>query len=302
MPAALHNRETRSGVLFGFAAYVIWGSFPAFFKLLSAATPLEIVAHRIFWSAVFLLVIVVMRRQIKGVLQVLTDRKILITLFGSTLLIATNWLTFLFAIQRGEVLQSSLGYFMTPLISILLGFAFLGERLSTWQKISVSFAFVGVLYLVFAYGQIPWIALVLASSFGLYGLLRKVARIDSLIGLTVETVLLAPVAGIYLCYLSYSHHAAFLNGSIADDILLPLAGVVTAVPLLLFVSAARRLQLSTIGFLQYITPTLHFILAVVVFLEPFSIDQFISFLLIWLGLVIYSTDAVVRHRQSAHPQ
>ena len=186
---------------------------------------------------------------------------------------------------------------MTPLISVLLGFIFLGERLSLWQKISVFFAVCGVFYLIFAYGQVPWLALILAVTFGLYGLLRKVARIDALIGLTVETLLLAPVACCYLIYLSYTDHAVFLAGTLQYNIFLPLSGVVTAIPLLLFVSAARRLQLTTIGFLQYITPSLHFVLAVVVFLEPFSIDQFISFLLIWLGLIIYSIDAVTKHHQ-----
>ncbi|MCK5913541.1 MAG: EamA family transporter RarD, partial [Desulfuromusa sp.] len=194
--------ESQKGIALGFFAYLVWGSFPAFFKLLSDATPLEIVSHRIFWSAVFLMFLVLFRKQSGKILQTFSDRYTLLTLCGSTLLIATNWLTFLFAVQGGEVLQSSLGYFITPLLSILLGFIFLGERLGGWQKLSVSSAFSGVLYLIFAYGQIPWIALILATSFGFYGLLRKVARIDALIGLTVETLLLAPIAGGYLLYLS----------------------------------------------------------------------------------------------------
>ncbi|MCK5912321.1 MAG: EamA family transporter RarD [Desulfuromusa sp.] len=290
--------ESKKGLILGFLAYLIWGSFPAFFKLLPEATPLEIVSHRIFWSAIFLFLLVLIRRQTRKVYLAIVDRKILMTLCGSTLLIATNWLTFLFAIQRGEVLQSSLGYFITPLLSVLLGLIFLAERLGIWQKISVLLASSGVLYLIFEYGQVPWIALILATSFGFYGLLRKVARIDALIGLTVETLLLAPIAGGYLLYLSYSGQATFMSGSLDYNLLLPLAGVITAIPLLFFISAARRLQLATIGFLQYLTPTLHFVLAVVVFLEPFSREQFISFLLIWLGLVVYSVDAIFRHRHN----
>lgn len=288
--------KSRKGILLGFFAYLIWGSFPAFFKLLPEATPLEIVSHRIFWSALFLLFLVLVRRQAGKIYLALSDRNILLTLCGSTLLIATNWLTFLFAIQRGEVLQSSLGYFITPLLSVLLGFIFLGERLSRWQKLSVMLAFSGVLYLIIEYGQVPWIALILAASFGFYGLLRKVARIDALVGLTVETLLLAPIAAGYLIYLSYSGQSTFLTGSINYNLLLPLSGIITAVPLLLFISAARRLQLATLGFLQYITPSLHFVLAVLVFYEPFSQEQFVSFSLIWAGLVVYSVDAIWKHR------
>ena len=292
-----HRDETNRGVVLGFIAYLIWGLFPAFFKLLPESTPLEIISHRIFWSSIFLLILVLLRCQAGKVIQALTDRKVLLTLSVSTLLIATNWLTFLFAVQRGEVLQSSLGYFITPLLSVLLGFVFLRERLGLLQKTSVLFAFAGVLYLIVGYGRIPWLALILAISFGFYGLLRKVAKIDALIGLTVETLLLAPVAAIYIVYLSGSEQATFLSGVQSYNLLLPLSGVITAIPLLFFVAAARRLPLASIGFLQYITPSLHFILAVIVFAEPFSRTQFVSFLLIWTGLVVYSVDAILKHRQ-----
>ncbi len=297
MSSSANRNETNRGIVLGFIAYLIWGLFPAFFKLLPEATPLEIISHRIFWSAIFLFILVFLRRQMGEIFKTLADRKLLLTLSVSTLLIATNWLTFLFAVQGGEVLQSSLGYFITPLLSVLLGFVFLRERLGSLQKISVLLAFSGVLYLIIEYGRIPWIALTLAISFGLYGLLRKVAKIDALIGLTVETLLLAPIAAIYIVYLSYSGQAAFGSGLTSYNILLPLSGVVTAVPLLFFVAAARRLQLATIGFLQYLTPSLHFVLAVIVFAEPFSTTQLVSFLLIWAGLVVYSIDAILKHRQ-----
>jgi len=288
----------RQGVLLGITAYMIWGSFPVFFKALEGATPIEIVCHRITWSAAFLFVLVSARRQLPKIWGSVLDRSILLTLCGSTLLIATNWLVFLFAIQRGEVLQSSLGYFMTPLVSVFLGFVFLRERLTFWQSTSVLFAFVGVLNLTFYQGQFPWIALTLAISFSLYGLLRKLAKVESMIGLTVETLLLAPISLAYLVYLSYQQQGAFLSGSPQLNLLLPVSGVVTAIPLLLFVGAARRLRLSTIGFLQYITPSMHFILAVGLYGEPFSRSHLFSFLFIWAGLGIYSVDAILQNTRA----
>ena len=293
------NSQSKNGVLCGFFAYLVWGSFPAFFKLLPAASPLEIVCHRIVWSAVFLLLLVLCQHQLGVLLATLAQGRVLIALCCSTVLIATNWFVFMLAVQGGEILQSSLGYFINPLLSALLGYAFLGERLSSWQYLSFLSAFAGVLYMIIGYGQVPWISLLLATSFGLYGLLRKVAKIDALIGLTVETLLLAPVAVGYLVYLSITGEALFLSGSTSYNLLLPLAGVITAVPLLLFIVAARRLKLTTLGFMQYITPSLHFVLAVLVFCEPFSRDQLISFVLIWIGLAIYSFD-VMRGRVQGH--
>ena len=291
------NFESRKGIALGLTAYLVWGSFPAFFKLLPNAEPLEIVCHRIVWSAVFLLLLVFFQRRTGKLIRTLVDGKILMTLCCSTLLIACNWFVFMFAVQGDQVLQSSLGYFITPLLSVAFGFIFLGERLSRWQQLSCLFAASGVLYLILGYGQVPWIAFLLATSFGLYGLLRKVAKVDALIGLTVETLLLAPFATGYLVYLSKVGQPAFLSGSTSYNLLLPLAGVVTAIPLLFFIAAAQRLRLATIGFMQYLTPSLHFVLAVVAFSEPFSRDQLISFLLIWIGLAIYSADILREHKQ-----
>ncbi|MCK4535757.1 MAG: EamA family transporter RarD [Desulfuromonadales bacterium] len=286
------DRAARKGVLLGLAAYTTWGSFPVFFKALYGATPLEIVAHRIFWSVVFLIILVAVRRQLGVIWQTVRDRSTLLTLCGSTLLIATNWLTFLYAIQRGEVLQSSLGYFITPLISVLLGFLFLRERLNRLQTVSVVLALLGVLNLTFHHGSFPWIALVLASTFGLYGLLRKLARVDAMVGLTVETLLLAPLALGYILLLNTQHSGAFLTGSLRLDLLLPLSGVVTAVPLLAFIGSAKRLRMATIGFLQYITPSLHFLLAVLLYKEAFSRGHLVSFLFIWAALGLYSINAL----------
>jgi chloramphenicol-sensitive protein RarD len=291
--------SARRGFFFGLAAYSIWGCFPVFFKALAGATPLEIVCHRILWSAIFLLLVVGSRRKLGALWQVSRERRILLTLSCSTLLIATNWLVFLFAIQRGEVLQSSLGYFITPLVSVLLGFVFLRERLRFWQRVSVFCALLGVLNLVLHHGQIPWIALTLALSFGAYGLLRKVASIDAMLGLCVETLLLAPLSLGFLLYLESQNLGVFAAGSWRLSLLLPLSGVVTAIPLLLFVGAARRLRLATIGFLQYLTPSLHFLLAVFLYHEPFASSQLVSFVLIWCGLAIYSVDTLRQSRVAA---
>jgi len=286
----------RKGVMFGLTAYLIWGSFPVFFKALTGATPLEIVCHRIFWSAVFLLVLVSLRHQFGQLWETAKEPGVLLTLGGSTLLIATNWLVFIYAVQHGEVLQSSLGYFITPLLSVLLGFTFLRERLSRWQQLSVLLALIGVLNLTIRFGQVPWIALVLATSFGLYGLLRKIAKVEAMIGLTIETMLLAPIALGYIVYLATQQQSGFLSGTAHLDLLLPLSGIVTAVPLLFFVAAARRLRLATIGFLQYITPSMHFILAVGLYGEAFSPTHLLSFLFIWAGLAVYSGEAIWTNR------
>lgn len=211
---------------------------------------------------------------------------------ASTLLIAANWLIFIYAVEQKEVLQSSLGYFLNPLVNVLLGVLFLRERLNTIQSLSVILAAVAVITLAFHVGKLPWIALLLAISFGTYGLLRKIARIDALIGLTVETLLLAPAALAYLLFLHVQGESLFLAGFFKLDLLLPLSGVVTAVPLLLFVGAAKRLRLATVGFLQYITPSLHFLWAITIFHEPFSPFHLLCFMLIWLGLALYSGDAL----------
>jgi len=198
---------------------------------------------------------------------------------------------FIYAIGAGEVLQSSLGYFINPLVSVLLGFVFLKERLVRVQWASILLATLGVVYLAVSFGVMPWISLLLAASFGLYGLIRKSLKVDPLVGLTVETLLLAPVAFAYLIRLQGNGTAAFLSGSARLDLLIALSGVVTAVPLLLFIGATKRLRLATVGFLQYITPTLHFLLAVLAYGETFTHAHLVSFSFIWSGLGLYSYNA-----------
>lgn len=297
-PAASEAAATRQGVLCGLAAYLVWGFFPLYFKAIQHVPPLEVVSHRIVWSMLFLVLLVTVTRRWREIRAAIRTSKTILTLCGTTLLIAANWLVFIFAIERGEVLQSSLGYFMTPLVNVFLGFALLGERLRRWQIVSLVLAALGVLVLSLRVGQMPWIALVLAVSFGLYGLLRKTVAVDSLVGLAIETLVAAPVALVFLCWLGMAGKGAFLAGSLHDNLILPLAGVVTAVPLLWFTAAARRLRLATMGFLQYITPSIQFILAVWAFGERFTPTHLIAFGCIWGGLALYSWSAIVTSRHA----
>ncbi len=285
------NRAATTGLLHGLLAYLVWGGFPVYFKAVETVPPLQVVSHRIVWSLAFLLVLIGSKGKWREIGATLCDRRAMLILVTTAVLIATNWLVFIVAVGHGQILQSSLGYFITPFVSVLLGVTFLKERLRRLQLVSLLLAVAGVLFLTMQYGRIPWVALTLALTFGSYGLLRKVVSVDSLIGLTVETILLFPLAAGYLLYAERAGTGAFLHGPLSIDLLLLAVGVVTAVPLLLFASAARRLRLATIGFLQYLTPTLHFLLAVIVYDEPFSTARLVSFLCIWTGLACYSWDA-----------
>ena len=284
------NRPT-TGLALGFSAYLLWGFFPVFFKALVEVTPLEILAHRIIWSTLFLVLLISGRKQWHVLSSILKNRKDRLRLLLTAILISTNWLVFIIAVEAGYVLQASLGYFMTPLVNVLLGRLLLSEYLRFWQKISVGLVAIGVLCQIFVVGQFPWIALVLASTFGLYGLMRKTASFDSLTGLTGETLVITPIALAYLAWLGINDNMVFWHGALKLDLLLPASGIITAIPLLLFAAATRRLRLSTIGFLQYITPTMHFLLAVLLYKEPFSAAHMVSFALIWGALIIYSIDA-----------
>ena len=291
-PAQLPSHaEAGTGLLYGLFAYLIWGCFPVYFKAFGSVPPLQIVSHRIVWSVVFLLLLSFRPGRWNDIRQALTDRRSLLILLTTAILIATNWLVFIIAIGHGQVLQSSLGYFITPFVSVLLGRIFLKEHLRPLQLIALLLAALGVITLTIRYGSIPWTALILAVTFGSYGLLRKIVATDALAGLTVETIVLAPLAGSFLVFAAWQGEGAFLTSGLKINLLLMSAGVATAVPLLLFAAAARRLKLATIGFLQYITPTMHFLLAVVVYNEPFSSAHLASFLCIWAGLVCYSWDA-----------
>lgn len=297
-PTAEAHREARLGVICGLAAYLVWGFFPIFFKLVDHIPPLEVVAHRVVWSMVLLAAMVTAKGRWGDLRAAFANRKILATLCCTTVLIATNWLVFIYAIGKGEVLQSSLGYFMTPLVNIVLGYVFLHERMQRWQAVGVLLAVIGLALSALRLGTIPWIALGLAATFGLYGLLRKTVPVDSLVGLSVETFLAGPAAALYLVLLGATGHGAFLAGPVRDSAVLVLSGVVTAIPLLIFTAATKRLRLMTIGFLQYITPSIHFLLAVCVYREEFNASHLITFLCVWSGLLVYSWCTITLARRA----
>jgi chloramphenicol-sensitive protein RarD len=284
--------EARTGVAYGLAAYLIWGFFPLYFKALAGVTPLEVLAHRIVWSVLSLVLLLSLLRRWSGVWRAFAAPRTLLTLCVTTLLIAVNWLVFIYAVGAGKVLESSLGYFINPLVSAFLGVLFLGEKLSRNQKASFLLAAAGVLLLTVQHGELPWIALTLAFSFGLYGLLRKQATVDALAGLTVETLLLFPLAAVYLGWLVDAGRSVFVVGPPHLTLLLACSGILTSTPLIWFAAAAKRLRLVTVGLMQYLVPTLHFFLAIFAFGEKFTTVHLLSFALIWAGLMLYTVDAV----------
>jgi len=291
-PGGLDSRRARAGVLYGAAAYAWWGLCPIYFKVVASVPALEVLAHRVVWSALLLAILIVLRGRLKTAVAVLRNRRTALTLLGTAALIACNWLIFIYAVAHDELLQAGLGYFINPLVSVLLGFVFLGERLRRWQKISVVLAAFGVGYLILAGGEVPFLGLTLAFLFGFYGLIRKKAPVDALTGLTIETLILSPAALVYLIYISTTGLGVFGGADSSINMLLASAGVITALPLLWFANAAHRLRLSTLGFLQYIAPTGQVLLACLAYGEPFTADHLIAFSAIWTALAIYSIDMV----------
>lgn len=299
VPFFAEDASTRVGLMYGIAAYGWWGLVPIYFKAVAHVPALEVLAHRVAWSAVLLIVLMRWLRRWPTALDLVRGRRTRVALAATTVIIAINWGVFIWAVQRGWVLQASLGYFINPLVNVLLGYVFLRERLAPWQKVSVALAACGVTYMASGAEGFPWLAMVLATSFGFYGLLRKWARIDALGGLTIETLALLPASIAYLWYAQATGGLSFWNVSRGTDLLLILGGVITAVPLLWFGHAAGRLRLATLGFLQYIAPTGQFLLAVLAYGETFTVRHGVSFAFIWTALVIYSADMVVRARRRA---
>lgn len=284
------EQRSRLGVACGITAYGFWGLIPLYFKLVADVAPTEVLAHRAAWSFVALSVMVLAWGRWRDVWREMRKPKMLAMLSASTLLIAVNWLLFIYAVQTKQVVQSSLGYFINPLVNVLLGVVFLRERLRPGQILSICLAATGVIILASLAGEAPWIAFALALSFAGYALLRKIIPVDALVGLTVETMLLTPIALGYLAFLGVREEmtaADFTMGA-----MLALSGPVTTIPLLFFGAATKRLRLSTLGILQYLTPTLQFLLAVLAFGEPFSNAQLASFSLIWTAIAIYTVDAL----------
>lgn len=277
------------GLYAAVGAYILWGLFPLYWKALLPVSSMEILAHRIFWSLVFMAGVLSLRRDWSWLKPALRDRKVLRIYAIASGLLAANWLVYVWAVNSGYVIESSLGYFINPLVSVLLGVVFLRERLRPMQIASVGIAALGVAYLTFEYGRPPWIALALAFTFGLYGLVTKTASLSAARGFTLEMVVLVLPTAVYLGYLGGSGQAAFGEYS-AATVLLALAGPVTSIPLLLFGSAARSIPLSMVGFFQYIAPTLQLLIGVLVYHEAFPVSRLLGFASIWAALLLYSFD------------
>lgn len=286
------GQPMKRGVVAGFLAYMLWGLLPVYWKAVDAVPPLEILCHRIAWSLAFLLVVLAATGRWAWIRQVRSSPRTLLLHAGTACLLSVNWFVYIWATLSGHIVDASLGYFITPLFSVVLGVLFLHERLRSWQRIAIVSAAVGVLVLTAGYGSFPWIALILTFTFGLYGLLRKVSPLGSLEGLSLETaVLFLPALG-YLAYREAAAGASFGHAGGVTTLLLVGTGPVTAIPLLLFAAAARRVRLSTLGILQYIAPTLQFLLGVLAYGEPFTAARLLGFVPIWLALVIYSVEGL----------
>jgi chloramphenicol-sensitive protein RarD len=301
---ALHSPlppQSPAGVACAVGAYLIWGLNPIYFKALLAVPAFEILMHRMVWSFAFLLPIVLLMGRWPEFKRVISAPRNLLILLGTTILVSGNWFVYIWAINSGRILQTSLGYYINPLINVLLGMVLLRERLRPAQAVAVCLAAAGVIYLTVEIGVLPWISLFLAFSFGFYGLIRKVAPVNALVGLTVETLLLSIPATGYLVFLKVSDSGAFLQGDLRVDILLMCAALFTALPLLLFTTGARKIYFITVGILQYIAPSCTFLLALFVYDEPFRRAQLVTFALIWLALVIFTFDMVAHHRHHSGP-
>jgi chloramphenicol-sensitive protein RarD len=282
----------KRGMLFAITAYFLWGISPIYWKLIQNIAPLEIIAHRILWSFVFVLAIVWITRDWRDLKKALVGRSVIPIFLASGTLLFVNWLVYIWAVNAGFIVDASLGYFINPLVNVLLGVVFLRERLRFWGWISVGVAAFGVCYLTLSYGELPWIGLTLAFTFGIYGLLKKTAPLSSLHGFTFETGFLFLPALFFLSMLEFKGQGAFFRGPANETILLILTGMVTGIPLLLFGAAAREVSYSTIGFIQYIAPTLQFLLGVLVYGEAFTLNRMIGFGLIWVALILYSADSL----------
>jgi chloramphenicol-sensitive protein RarD len=288
--------ERRRGELFGIAAYAIWGLFPLYWPLVRPAGAVEILAHRVVWSAGFMVLLMARTRNLDW-LRTLSRGRIGLLVIAAAL-ISVNWVIYIWGVNNGHVVETALGYFMTPLVSVMLGLAFLGERLRRGQWVGVGIAAIAVIILAFDFGRLPWIALGLAVPFAVYGFVKKKAGVGALESLTVETGLLFVPALAYLVLLETSGSGTFTHVSLAKDLLLAAGGVLTAIPLLCFAAAANRIPLSMLGFLQYIAPGLQFLCGVLVFHEAMPVLRWIGFALVWTGLAVYTLESMIHHRRT----
>lgn len=294
-PSSLRSEQT-SGLLAGASAFTIWGFLALYWWHLSNVPSTEVLAHRIFWSLLTIAPIVWFTGRMSEIRAALTNPRLMARILLSAVIIAGNWGLYIWAITHDRVLEASLGYYINPLINVVLGRLFLGERLTRLQALAVSIATMGVLWSVVGYGQIPWVSLLLALSFGMYGLCRKTVAIESAPGLFLEAVLLFPLAALWLWWLGHTGQGHFMDASIGTQLLLVGTGLVTTVPLLLFAFAARHMKLATLGLLQYLAPTINFLLALYVFKEPVTSASLVTFACIWTALGVYTWSSIRRMR------
>jgi len=285
------------GILAGIGAYMFWGLFPIYWRLLEEVPAIEILTNRMVWSFVFMAIILTVQKDWEWFREAAHNRKTLLTYTLAAILLSINWFTYIWAVNAGFVVEASLGYFINPLVNILLGVIFLGEKLRRGQVAAVILAGLGVVYLTISYGSLPWISLVLAFTFGMYGLIKKTAKLESMHGFSLETTVLFLPALLFLLYREANSVDALVHQGPAVTLLLVLAGPVTSIPLLLFGYSARRIPLSMLGFIQYIAPTLQFMLGVFVYVEPFPPTRLVGFSIIWLALLVYSLESVFYNRK-----
>ncbi len=290
----MFKNPIHQGLLFGFLAYSIWGFFPLFFHLLRSVDATEVLTHRVIWSFLFVILIILLLGRGPQFYKTLKSSQLLKGLLLSSLLVSSNWLIFIWAVAQGQVLECSLGYFITPLVSVFLARLILRERLDGWRISAIILAGLGILWFIFFIGYLPWVSLALAVTFGLYGLVRKQLPVDTLTGLAVETLILLPLALIYWWFLSHQSTGQFSFNLDGISQLLIVSGILTALPLLLFASAAKKLSLTAIGFMMYINPSLQFFCAVYILGEAFSLEQLIGFCFIWCALLVFSAGSL-RH-------
>jgi chloramphenicol-sensitive protein RarD len=290
-----------TGMLYAALAFSIWGLFPLYFHAVGSVGALEVLAHRMLWSLLFLGIVLTWRRQWKWLRLALRQRRVVGSFVASALLLSANWFTYIWAVNHGHVIDASLGYFLTPLINVVLGYALLHERLRRGQWLAISVAACGVAWLAWQAGQLPWIAMLLAITFGAYGLLRKTAALGALEGLSFETLILFPPAFAYLAWLTLTGSSSFIAAD-ADSTrwLLVAAGPITAIPLLLFAAGARKIPLSVLGLLQYIAPTIQLLLGIWVFDETFSAERMTGFIIIWSALALYAAEGLWQRNARAN--
>lgn len=291
----------KKGILYGIGAYVLWGFFPIYWKVLHPVSALQVIGHRIGWSFIILMIYIFATKQWQDFRAAAFNAKTIGIYAVAGVLLSINWLMYVWGVNAGFIVETSLGYFINPLLSVLLGVVFLRERLRPMQWIPVIIAAIGVIYLTSVYGRLPWIALTLAFSFGFYGLVKKLAPLGSLYGLTLETGIVFPIALIYLIIVQLNGTGAFLHDGTTIDLFLLGAGIVTTIPLLMFASAAKEIPLSMIGILQYFAPTLQFLIGVFIYKEPFDRSHLIGFGIVWVALIVFWVENYIAHRNPVEP-